>query len=415
MEKQTTIVIAGGGYGGSVAAVLLSKYKRKYNLENLRVILIDRKDYHVHFSNLYEVATAEEEFTSLSQLKKGAVLPYKEFIPGNVEFLQAEISSIDLNQKIVIASGQTVGFDYLVLALGGEVEYFGIPGLKENAFTMKSVNDALKIRNAMEFLVESHRNDIDKRELRVIVGGGGAVGVELAGEMVNFISILGWKYGYPSEKIEIEVIEAAPQLLLGQPGHIARAALMRLKNIGVNTRLGSPIVSATDKNVSLKNGEVVNYDLLIWTGGAKSIAVPLAQKFQADRKQRCVTGEDLTIVGYENVFVIGDDACVMDDNKVPMPQTATQAIGQAEYVAAELIARMYGNATTKYIPQPSPFIFPVKGKWAIMYLPNGFSMTGFIPWLAKQFANVRYFMKLVGLGRAISIAWFQERIYSRND
>lgn len=416
-EKHTkkSVVIAGGGFGGLNAAVLLAK-KLAGHADAVKITLIDRNDYHLYYQNLYEVASSDEEFTSISDLKHSVALPYKAALPKNVEFVRAEINEINQDAGTITAGGRKIDFDYLVAAMGAAVEYFNIPGLDEDSLTLKSLEGALKIRSEFEALVEKHRLDEDKRTLRIILGGGGAIGIELAGELQNLKQILSWKYGYPLDKIETLVVEGAPHLLPGLPVKVGKTAQQRLHAIGVETRLDSLITQVNPQHVVLNNGEIINYDMLIWTGGVRSVDIPFAQKVETDKKHRCVTEKNLELRAYPNIYLIGDNACIMSgDGKHAVPQTATQAIDHAKYVSSAIAAKILGWRVPNYAPKGKPFATPIKGKWAILYLPGGFMMAGFFAWVLKQFAQVRYLWGLMPLPKAVRETFFEEQLYSRND
>jgi len=348
-------------------------------------------------------------------LKYSLTLPFAEVLPKSVKFIQGTVERISQSEKYVLVDGLRISFDYLVVGLGSVTDYFGIPGAAENSIPMKSVVDALKIRNASEFLVQSHRQDVVKKLLRIVIAGGGFTGVELAGELSNLIEILSWKYNYPIQKIQIEIIEGSGQLLPGMPVVIGGSVRQRLQRFGVSLIFNSMITKVSPTQLTLNSGEAINYDLLVWCAGVKAAELDLEAAVKQDRKGRCPTCTDLTMLGYENIFLIGDNAAVMDSQNNPMPQTATQAIMQADYVVEALIARLKGNTTPDFVPRPSPYIIPVRGKWAVMHLANGFTMIGFIPWLAKIIATAAYFARLMPLHRAIQLAWFETKLYTRND
>ncbi|MBU6447227.1 FAD-dependent oxidoreductase [Patescibacteria group bacterium] len=416
-EKHTkkNIVVAGGGFGGLNAAVLLAQ-KLSGHPEAAKITMIDRNDYHLYYQNLYEVASSDEEFTSIADLKHSVALPYKAALPKSVEFVRAEINKINQDAGTVTAGGREINFDYLVVSLGAAVEYFNIPGLDEDSLTLKSLEGALKIRGEFEALVEQYRLDEDKRILRIVLGGGGAIGIELAGELQNLKQILSWKYGYPLEKIETLVVEGAPHLLPGLPLKVGQTAQRRLHAIGVETRLESLITAVNPQHVVLNNGEIINYDMLIWTGGVRSVDIPFVQKVETDKKHRCMTERNLELRAYPNIYMIGDNACIMSgDGTHAVPQTATQAIDHAKYVSSAIAAKILGWRVPDYRPKGKPFATPIKGKWAILYLPNGFMLTGFWAWVLKQFAQVRYLWGLMPLSKAVRETFFEEQLYSRND
>ncbi len=408
MSKK--IVIAGGGFAGLDLAKRLTAQK----LPETKITLIDKNDYNLYYPNLYEVASSEEDFTTIEEMKDSVAIRFKDVLP-DVELARGVVTAIDAEKKFVTVSGHDLNFDYLVLALGSEVDYFGITGLAEHALTMKSVPDALRIRNQMEFLVEAHRLDVAKKLLRVVIGGGGFTGVELAGELVNLVNILSWKYNYPREKIELLVVEGTNQLLPGMPIEISQTINARLRSLGVQIRLNNMITNVSAGQASLNTGEILNYDLMIWTGGVKSAAMPFVQKINCDRKGRAMCMPDLAVDGCHDIYAIGDNACIMDPNQKPLAQTATQALFQSEYLAAALVARIKGKEVKPFVTRENPFIIPVKGKWAVLHLPTGQTFYGFFPWVARRFADFRYFAKIMPLVKAFKLAWMETRLYIRND
>lgn len=420
MQKQNTVVIVGGGFGGVTCAAELAKHIKYSNIPETKIILVDKKDYQLYYPNIYEVATSEEEFVSIAALKKSVALPLREILPDASRHIQGELTEVNQNQKYISVRevngiDTKVNYDYLVLALGSVTDFFGIPGARENSLTLSSIADALKIRNAAEFLIQSHQMDVNKKAVRIVLGGGGFTGVELVAELLNLIEILSWKYSYPAEKIELMIIEGGNQLMPGMPAVISSTIYHRLRGFGVNIVLGKIISSVDKEQITLNNGEVVNYDLFIWTGGVKSATIPFIDKVETDRKGRALTSFDLSLKGDTSIFMVGDDACVMDADQHPMPQTATQAIFHAEYVAKAITSRITGKELENHNCKVSPFIVPVRGKWAILRLPSGFTMIGFIPWLGKIFASAGYFARFMPWSKALRLAFFEEDLYIRND
>ncbi len=415
LGNKKKIIIAGGGFGGLNCAVRLARAARRNKIA-AEIILADRNDYHLYYPNLYEVATSEEEFVSIAALKKSIALPYAEVLPKEVAFIRGEISAIDQEKRTAVIAGQAHGFDYLVLSFGSVTDYFGIKGMRESALTLKSLPDALKIRNQAEFIFESASMDVRKKLLRIIIGGGGFTGVELAGEMLNLIAILCWKYNYPRDKAELLVIEGAPQLLPGMPAHISRRVRERLLGLGAQVRLENFITEADETGVIVNTGEKINYDLLIWTGGVRAAALPLNEKELCDKKGRIMENSDkFCLQGCENIFALGDIACVPDKDNIPLPQTATQAIYESEYVADAILCRLLSKPVPAFRPQSFGYIIPVKGKWAVLHLPSGITWYGFLSWIGRRFADLRYFAKLLPFWKALRMAWFDAELYVKND
>ena len=414
MQKKT-IVIAGGGYGG--LSVIHSLQKELGNdFGKNRVVVIDRRDYHMYSPGLYEMATSEEEFVGAAQYKKSLALPYSEILPKDVEFIQGEISEVDQYKKVIAVNGSRLQYDYLVLAMGASVDYFGIEGLQENSIPLKTVKDALRIRNHLEFAVQQHRLDTNKKTLRLVIGGGGYVGVEFAAELLNLVDILSWKYSYPKNKIEVMIIEGANQLIPGMGEGLGRRIYKRLSSMGVKILLGTMVSKVSATQITLNNGEVLNYDALVWAGGVKANNVPFAHPMDKDHKNRCITNKYLMVENKElAIFIVGDVGCITDLQGNPLPQTASYAIDQGEYVGYALAEILRGGKPVQYVPKGASFIVPVRGKWAILKMSHGLTLTGYIPWVIRRFVDFRYFRRMLSFGKAYSTVVEQTKVNIKND
>jgi len=422
------IVILGGGFGGLTAALGLEK---KLRGSNVSISLIDRENYHLFNSNLYEVATAAEELENITDLKKSIGLPFAKIFKGKrVHFLQGEVKAVDPLNKIVSLPGKKLEYDYLIVALGSKEEYFNIPGAKDYGIPLKNLSNALKIKNAIEFAVERHKFDAQKKYARIIIAGGGYTGVELAGELRGLVNFLSWKYQYPNQKIEIGLIEAANTLMPGMGERATNDAVRRLQELGVGVKVLSPIIKATQNTLELSTGERVVYDVLIWTAGVKAKAFPQGLDLQINERGRAEVDEFLRARGQDNIFILGDQAAVFKRNPdawVPtqrsgqvgaggrlVPQSAQDAIHQGRYLSYALPLLIKNRKPRVYKPKNHGFIVSVGGKWAILNNPP-FYFKGRFAYFIHELAHVRYFASLLGLWKAVKLVWFQDRLYGRND
>lgn len=409
---MTKIVILGAGYGGLVAAVTLGKKFR--GNKNICITLVDQKAYQGLSFNLYEVATAEEEFTSIKQLKKAITLPLKNILKKtNVQFVQAEILEVNQQQQFVQTQRQKLEYNYLISALGSESDFFNIEGAKQYGLPLKNLKEALFIRNQIEFALQAHRLDMNKKNIRVAVAGGGYTGVEFAAELANMMKILAWKNNYPKEKIEITIIEATNELIPGLSKRLSKDAWERLKILGVRVQLSSRITKVTANFVEFLSGEKMEYDVLVWTAGVKARELKFTKPVAADRKGRSNTTEFLQLTDFHNIFMLGDQACIMNCGK-PAPATAQDAIDQAEYLAKALPILMQNKKPAPYHGLKHGFIVTMGGRWAILDY-NGIYIKGPLAYLIREFAHIRYLRKIVGLWKAIALVIFQVEIFGRND
>lgn len=407
------IIILGAGNGGVMAALGLEKKFR--NRKDISITIVDKRVYHEFHPNLYEVATAEEELVSQEQLKKSITLPLAEIFSGkNIIIVQDTVVGIDRSAKTVSLQLKKISYDYLIIAMGSTTDYFNIPGAKENSLPLKSLADALRIRNQLEFAIQAHRLDISKRNLRIVVAGGGYTGVELAGELSHEIELLAWKNQYPLEKIEIALIEAMSQLIPGFSSRLSQDALWHLRNNGVRVMLSSPIAKVDEHFLELANGERVAFDVLVWTTGVRSVELPCTEPLVLDRKGRIITNEFLQSQDDSAIFAVGDCAAVTNVDGRPAPPTAQDAITQGSYIATALPLLMQNKKPVAYAGQKHGAIIALGGKYFIMDY-GGVYLRGWFAYAARQLANVHYYASIVGWWKAVQYIALQIKIYSRND
>ncbi len=409
---MTKIIIAGAGFGGLNLALGLEKKFR--HQKDVSITLVDRYDYHLYSPNLYEVATAEEEFTGISQLKKSIALPFRKLLKNKrVNFVQGEVGFIDQARRKIKAGIRELDYDFLVLAMGSQTEYFGISGAEQYALPLKSLKDAFRIRNALEFAVEGRKNDAVKQYVRFIVVGGGCGGVGLSAEMAKLANILAWKNSYPREKIEVMIVEAANQLIPGLDEKAGLDILYRLKNLGVNIKLLSPAVKVERHFITLLSGERILYDALVWVAGARGrdyAGLNCERSFRG----KVETDEFLRVKGQANIFVLGDAAGVLAPDKSSVSANAWAAVAEAEYLAKALPLLMQNKKPEAFMPGKNSLIVPVGGKWALLKTDK-FYFKGYFPYLLRLYIIARYFARLIGWRKAIKYTLFEAELYGRND
>ena len=413
MSSKKHIVILGAGYAGLLFAKKLAK-KFPKNLE-YKITLIDQRSYQLFTFNLYEVMSSEEEFTSLEDLERAISLPINKIIgKDRIEFIQAEASEINLSQKTLKAGNRILSYDYLVLSPGSESDTYGILGAKEFAFPLKTLKDGLILRNRIEFAFFSQSLGMTKKNLRFVIAGGGYTGCEIAAELSSFVKILCWKYKYPEQKVEIQIIEAARELMAGFSQRLSQDSLLRLKEVGVKVSLSSAISKISEQFVELANGEKISHDVLVWAVGIKAKSLPILEKLSLDKKGRIITGDYLQASGYNNVFVLGDAAFITDTNKKTAVPSAQDAIDQAEYLAEVFPQILLNKKSAPYKVLKHGFIVTLGGRWAILDY-NGVYIRGFFAYFIRELAHIRYLSKLMGWYEAVNYVWFQNKIFGRNN
>ena len=409
------IVILGAGFGGIHAALDLDK--QFAGNSDIKITIIDTHDYQLFHEQLYEVATAEEELTETKVLKKSITVPLLDiFRNTRVDVLKGMVVGVDsASQKVLLEGTEPVSFDYLVLAIGSTTDYFNIPGAQEYSFALKSLRDALRIRNEISFTIERYRMDVHKKNIRIIVAGGGYTGCEFAAELGNMIEILALKNNYPPEKIEIVIMEAMSELIPGLDSRLSEDAYNRLRSLGIRIQLSSMITAVEDGFVQLTSGEKEAFDLLVWTTGVKAKSLPFIGSAEPmDRKERFNTKTCLQLLNHQNIFSLGDCACIFDGSGRPLAPTAQNAIHQAHHIAYSIKETIAGRVPKDYVPAEHGLIVTLGGKWSI-FRYNGWYIKGRVGWWLRVVSNLRYFAHVVGWSKALRIVLLQTELYSRND
>ncbi len=432
MEKKR-IVILGAGFGGLHAAFLISKKLKKLGLlGKYEVIIVDRNEHQTYTPLLYEAATTSKMTADSTELHSVVAYSIAKLIRRlPIRFIQSEVKDIDIPQgEVKLANQRKLASDYLVLALGSEANYFNIPGLKENSLPLKTFIDALRIRDTILNLIEGGDNN-----LKIVIGGGGSTGVELAGELKMWCGELSDEE-YNKCRIDIAVIEAAPTILPEFSPKVISLVKKRLSSLGVNLIEGQTIEEVGKNVMVLKSsstgfgasGKKINFDILIWAGGVKASSLienlPLKTesrgRFEVAENMRCLPKTpDLKI--YPKVYAIGDNACVYDKNKKPIPGVARAAIKEAEIAAHNIIEEIknseFRNWKLKirnYAPRQYPYVIPVGGKFAVAEI-GSFVLSGFLGWIFKGLVELNYLLSIMPVWKAL-LVWLKGlKIFIQND
>jgi NADH dehydrogenase len=404
------IVICGAGFGGLNCALELDRL-----MPDASITLIDQSPYHVLHAFLYEVASSDEEVTPMGDMARSVAVPIKQIIAGTrITFQQGTVKSVDANAKTVQLEHGQAKFDYLVLALGSSANFYGIPGAAEHSITLKTLRDALAIRNRVQFLVEAARLSATREKLRFVIAGGGFAGVELAAELKGLLDFLAWKNNYPRDLLELLVVEGAPQLMPGLGDQVARDTARRLDELGVKVQTKSLITNVTDSFLEFNTGEKLHYNGLFWTAGVKAVGVPVTPELAVDRGGRIQTTPYFQAQKQDHIFVIGDQSCFIGTDGRPLPGTAVQAIDQGKYAATAIAAFSANQKPAPYICKDFGYAIPLGGQWGIGITPHVY-WKGFLVALLRQYHWFQYLRRLIGFTQAFQLIWLQKKLYSRND
>lgn len=411
-DPKKHIVIVGGGFAGVRAALDLSRRVS----DEYRIILVDRNSYHSPYAMLYEAAAAYisgDKKTDFNAVRAAITIPFHLIIRGHdITFVKGSFEEIDLVDRRIHIDGYRIPYEYALIALGSATNYFQVPGLRDNSYPLKSLDDAQNLRNALEelFIRTSPHEPID-----IVVGGGGFTGVEAAGEMVALLRNLSRKYKRLERLATLTVVEAAGTILPGAHPRLVQRATARLEKIGVRLLLEHPVQSFQDGRLMLASGLSLSCSLLVWTAG---ISIPFAAGKIPDvarEKGYLVTDEFLRIPNHPEVYFAGDLVYCMDKrNQCSVAATAQRAISHGELVAENIYRDTQGLPLHEYEPQTPAFVVPIGGKYATADL-WGFRFSGFFAWALKLLIEYMYLISILSFVDATKKWLYGVSVYISND
>jgi len=365
------VLILGGGFAGLGAAEKLAKSEAD-------VTLIDMHNYHTFQPMLYQVATdlvATEEVGH----------PLRDVFRGqpNLRLHTDAVTGIDLASRLVqFQELAPINYDYLVLALGARVNFFGIMGAEEHAFPLYTLPDALRLKlHILERWEAADKNPaiIEDGALDVVVVGGGPTGVESAGAIIelyrgNFIK----DYPHlPAQNARVILVEFAPKLLSMFKRDVQTYTKSALEKRGVEVWLGDGVVEVTPNRVTMKSGKVVNAHTLVWGAGLQGNPLVHSLGLPLQKGERVPVGPDLSIEGHPEVFVVGDIAWITDTktNQV-LPQLGSVALQSGELAGENIAHRLSGEETKPFIYFDKGMMATIGRGAAVMQMPGGKTMKG---------------------------------------
>jgi NADH dehydrogenase len=389
-SSKHRVVIIGGGFGGLYTAKALKNV-------DVDVTLIDRRNFHLFQPLLYQVATGGLSPGDISSPLRGVLNRNK-----NTRVWLAEVTDIDVDNKLVYLGEETVPYDSLVVATGSGHSYFGHDEWEKIAPGLKTIEDAIEIRKRILFAFEAAERAETPREVRewlnFVIVGAGPTGVELAGavgEICHHIIPHDFRAIDP-RKARILLVEGADRVLPSYPQSLSLRALQSLANLGVETELNARVVNVTDRSVTIDSGESkeeVRTRTVLWAAGVKTS--PLGRMLtrdnpeQLDRAGRVMVDERLGLPGHPEVFIIGDLANFSHQTGEPLPGLAPVAMQEGKYVAKLIRRRLKGDAG-------SPFSYFDKGSLATIGRAAAvgtfgkIKVSGWFAWMAWLFIHLMY-------------------------
>lgn len=383
------ILILGGGYGGLLSALTVRKYM---DASEASVTLVNRTGTHQIITELHRLAAGNVS-------EKAVALPLEKLLKNKDVTLRIDrVESIDPEgKKVTLGSSTTLNYDALVIALGSETAFFGIPGLQENSFILKSVDDANKLRAHVETRIEAYRKTKNKADATIVVGGGGLTGIELIGEFADMLPELCKKKGVDFSDISLYVVEAGPSILPGFDPELIERAQQSLERRGVKFIIGVPVTGASPNSVSLKDGSTIETSTLVWTGGVTGNSVVANCGIEVNRG-RATVNEYLQSTSHSDIFVAGDSAIVMGPEGRPYPPTAQLAWQMGETIGYNLFAYFKEAPMDPFQPVFSGSLGSLGRKDAIGTIgASKLKLKGKPAMMMKEASNLRYLSHINGL------------------
>ncbi len=373
MSGPPRVVIVGAGFGGLRAARALAHAPA-------RVILLDRHNYHLFQPLLYQVATAGLE-------PEGIAKPVRAILRGqrNLEFRLAAMTGLDAAGRVVRTDAGEVPYDHLILAIGGETNFYGIESVARHGFALKDLRDAVAIRDHVLSRFEEAMLEADAATRRAlltfVVVGGGPTGVEMAGAFSELVRLVLSK-DYPRldlAEVRILLLEAGDRLLPAMPPRLSAAAERTLAGKHVDVRLGAAVASYDGREARLKDDAAIPARTLVWAAGAKASALTARLGFETGPQGRIVVEPTLRVPGQPEVSVIGD-AAWLAHAEAPLPMMAPVAIQMAD-TAARNVERALAGLPPEPFRYKDPGSLATIGRSAAVAHVRGLSFTGFPAWV----------------------------------
>ncbi len=406
---MTRIAILGAGYGGVHAAKVLHK---KLKGRDAEVTLYDKNGFHTLRTELHEVAGGRCEPDSVR------VSLEKIFGGTSVKVVVDRIQNVDFEGRTLKSEFAEYAWDYLILGVGAEPEFFGIPGVEQNSFTLWTYDDALRLREHIEaqFLKASREPNPERRKtiLRLVVAGAGFTGIELLGELLEWKTSLCREYHIDPKEVTIMNVEAMADILPTLSKELRAKAVKFIEDSGAEIKLNTAITEVTPEGFRVKSGDFTETETLIWTCGVRGcsfagnlvfphaphLAVPPLDpaehelRFNIKKKARLQTNTYLQSVDDEKVYVVGDVLWFHDKNRA-LPQVVETALQSGDLAAKNILADLDNAPKKAFHPKYHGFLVSIGSHFAVADV-MGVKFSGFFAMSLKHLVNLHYLWEVAG-------------------
>ena len=400
------IVILGAGYAGIKAAKTLNK--RFSKADAIEITLINQNSYHTLLTELHEVAgnriRSSDVKISLNNI----------FANTKINIVQDKITDINTDTEKLISQDKEYNYDYLVLGIGSQPNYFDIPGMKENAFTLWSLDDAEEINSHIRnmFKLAANENNLAKREemLTFVIGGAGFTGVETVGEIAEWTDKLCEQYNISPREVSLKIVEAKKDILpVLDKKQIKEAKKYLTAELDIELITEAKICQVHNNNILIDNKEKnttcaadkkkIKTRTLIWTGGIKTKDLAKQIDIELTSGDRIVVNKYLQ-TSLDNIYAIGDNACFKNKNGQPLPQLVEAALQAGKCAANNIYADINNKELTEFDPQLHGVVVSLGSNYAVAELkplPNvTIPLVGFLAMMVKHLINMHYLFEVKG-------------------
>ncbi len=399
------VVIVGAGFGGLRAARALADAP-------VHVTLVDRNNYHLFQPLLYQVATAGLSADEIAYPIRGILRKQK-----NLAFIMSEVKSLNLKESEILTEKTTLPFDYLILAVGSETNFFNNPDLQQHSFGLKDLQEAQSIRNHILNQFEMATLETDERlrksMLTFVIAGGGPTGVEMAGAIAELVRVMHKDYpGLDPQHIQVVLLEAMDRLLAHLTPDSSIATSNALARKGVQVRLNTQVKSYDGQMIQFSENHQLPSNTLILAAGVQAASLVRELSQEKWPQNRIKVLPTLQIPQVERVFLIGDAAYLPDQNGQALPMIAPVAMQQAELAVKNLLRLIQSEPLQPFHYKDMGSMATIGRNQAVAEL-FGLRMRGWLAWWVWLFVHL---MQLVGFRNRLVVLinwawqyWFYDR------
>jgi NADH:quinone reductase (non-electrogenic) len=370
-HERPRVLILGGGFAGVGAA-------QKLKDADADVVLVDRHDYHTFQPLLYQLATGLLETTAVGHSLRDLIQEHE-----NTTVRQATVNAVDLEaREVTFDELEPIPYDYLVFALGAEVNFFGTEGAAEHAFPMYTLPHAVRLKDHLLERWEAADRDprlIDDGALNVVVVGGGPTGVETAGAIAElYRGVFTKDYpGVAQEQARVILVEAGPELFAMFKPKLRSYATKALIDRTVEVKTGALVESVSPTRVRLKSGDELAAHTLVWGAGLQGSPLVQTLGIELQRGNRVAVGPDLALPDHPEVFVVGDSAAIVDaKTEQVLPQLGSVALQSGEHVGETIARRIEEKAAKPFKYRDKGTMATIGRHAAVVQMLGGRTLTG---------------------------------------